>query len=133
MEHLVRFLQEPQPETGDQPDLWEFYESAYSLPAEGGAGWFDVFWVAEFATEVPCETVVRPPLQLENFDDLSVCYHTNLWLNEDTNWLRARAVAEVPYELSGWSEPLYVSEPPSTLVLLMAIMMLVFLKRFRRG
>jgi len=144
MDYLVKFLQEPQEETGDQPDLWEFQESAYGLPAEGGAGWFDMFWVedsshhldgeecSEFVTEVPCETIV-PPWQLGNFDNLSVCYHANLQLNGDTNWLRARAVAEVPYETSEWSEPLYVPEPPQTLMLLTGIIMLVFLKRFRRS
>ena len=130
-QHIAKFLQQPHTETGEQPDLWEFQESADIAPGSGDEGWVDVFWVDEFVYEAPCSvfTGIPYPGIPEGFDPDSVCYYVNTWLYPETNWLRARAVQEVPYLQSEWSEPLSVPEPSITILLMVGVIVLAFLKR----
>ena len=131
IQKTLKFLQEPHPETAQQPDLWEFQESADFVPSTGGAGWFDLFWADPFVEEVPCGLSPGYPYiytPSDGFDPNGICYYTNIWIESDTNWIRARAVQEVPLLSSEWSEPLYVPEPSITTLLMVGIIMLAFLK-----
>ena len=114
---IIKFLQKPHEETFNQPDSWDFQESSDNTV------WFDLFWVDPFAQEVPCGV---------SFDPNSICYHVTVWIGSDTNWVRARAVQEIPLLNSEWSDPLPVPEPPITPLLIVGIittLMLVFLRK----
>mgnify|MGYP003110182413 CR=1 FL=1 len=125
IEYTSKFLQEPHTETGEQPDLWEFQESSDIAPGSGDEGWYDVVWLDEFVNEVSCPDTNIPEIP----DPDSECYSVNMWLQQDSNWIRARAIEEVPYAQSEWSEPLMVSEPPTFVLLLAGLIILAFLKR----
>lgn len=135
IEYNAKFLQEPNTETGEQPDLWEFQESADITPGSGDEGWVDVFWVDEFVYESPCAvfTGIPYPGIPEGFDVDSVCYYVNTWLQPETNWIRARAVQEVPLLSSEWSEPLLVPEPSMTILMATGTLMLLCLGRLKKG
>mgnify|MGYP000268069815 CR=1 FL=1 len=136
-EYIAKFLQQPHTATGEQPDLWEFQESADIAPGSGNEGWTDMFWMDEFVHEAPCAafTGIPYPGIPEEFDSNSTCYYVSTWLNPQTTWIRARAVQEVPYLQSGWSEPLFVvtvPEPSISLSLFVGLIVMAVLLRIRK-
>ena len=122
-EYIAKFLQEPNRKTGQQPDMWEFQESSDITPGSGDAGWNDVYWMDEFVHEAPCALFTHLPFPgiPEQYDPNSVCYYVRTWLHPETNWLRARAVEEIPYAHNEWSEPLHVPEPAASTLILVGI------------
>jgi len=122
-QYIAKFLQEPNIETGEQPDRWEFQETAEIVPGPDGQYWYSVFWVDEFVDELPCSlfTGIPFPGVPEQYDPNSQCYWVRTWIHPETNWLRARAIQEDPYVASEWSEPHYVPEPSSSTLLLVGI------------
>ena len=130
-EYTAKFLQQPHPETGEQPQRWEFQETSELVPGPDGQYWYDVLWVDEFVDEVPCSIFTGIPFPgiPEEFDSGSKCYWVNTWIQPETTWIRARAVDDIPYAQSEWSEPLMVPEPPTFVLLLAGLILMSFMKR----
>ena len=130
-EYTAKFLQQPHTETGEQPQRWEFQETSELVPGPDGQYWYDLLWVDEFVDEAPCSNFTGLPFPgvPYNLDQNSKCYSVDTWLQPETAWIRARAVDDIPYAQSEWSEPLMVSEPPTFVLLLAGLIILAFLKR----
>ena len=120
-EYTARLLQEPNPDTDVQPDFWEFQESS------DDESWHDIVWADEFVDEISCPSIP------EDVDPDSVCYSVDTWLQVETTWIRARAVEEVPYEQSDWSEHLYIPEPPASVLLISGLIMISWFSKLKKG
>ena len=131
-EFVAEFIQQPHTETGEQPERWEFQETAEIVPDLDNLNWYDVLWIDEFVDETPCSDFTGLPFPgvPYNLDQNSKCYSVNTWLQPETTWIRARAVDDIPYAQSEWSEPLMVvPEPSITTLLISGIILIAFLKR----
>ena len=134
-EYIAKFLQQPHTETGEQPDRWEFQETAEIVPGPDGQYWYNVFWIDEFVDEVACSLFTGLPFPgvPYDLDQNAKCYWVTIGLEPETKWIRARAVDDIPYAQSEWSEPLLVvPEPSVSLMLFAGILLLATLNRRKR-
>tara|TARA_B100000131_G_scaffold234753_1_gene226719 strand:+ start:137 stop:577 length:441 start_codon:yes stop_codon:yes gene_type:complete len=134
-QYIAKFLQQPHTETGEQPQRWEFQETAEIVPGPDGQYWYNVFWVDEFVDEVACSLFTGLPFPgvPYDLDQDAKCYWVTIGLEPETKWIRARAVDDIPYAQSEWSEPLLVvPEPSVSLMLFAGILLLATLNRRKR-
>jgi len=137
-EYIVKFLQEPNRKTGQQPDMWEFQESSDITPGSGDGGWSDIYWMDEFVDQVPCSLFTGLPFpgipeQQHDHPNNTQCYWVRTWIHPETNWVRARAIQEYDSSSSSissssssiisseWSEPICVPEPSASTLILVGI------------
>ena len=105
------------------------------MPGPDGQYWYGVLWVDEFVDEVACSLFTGLPFPgvPYDLDQNTKCYWVNVWLEPETKWIRARAVDDIPYAQSEWSEPLLVvPEPSVSLMLFAGILLLATLNRRKR-
>ena len=105
------------------------------MPGPDGQYWYDVFWVDEFVDEVACSIFTGLPFPgvPYDLDQNAKCYWVTMWLEPETIWIRARAVDDIPYAQSDWSEPLAVPEPSVSLMLFVGLIVLAALSRKRKS
>ena len=134
-QYIAKFLQQPHTETGEQPERWEFQETAEIVPGPNGQYWYDVLWIDDFVDEVPCSVFTGLPFPgvPYDLDQDAKCYWVNVWLEPETIWIRARAVDDIPYAQSDWSEPLAISEPSVSLMIFVGLIVLAALSRKRKS
>ena len=132
--YIAKFLQQPHPETGEQPQRWEFQETAEIVPGPNGQYWYNVLWIDDFVDEVPCSVFTGLPFPgvPYDLDQDAKCYWVNVGLEPETIWIRARAVDDIPYAQSDWSEPLAISEPSVSLMIFVGLIVLAALSRKRK-